>query len=85
MLEFGESFEAAREATVEIPAPKERKRPTVPKAKYSQEDFLRFLGIDTLLEDIGEPRLGADPLVEAMASDILRGTADWLFPKGEQA
>lgn len=57
----------------------------VPKPKYSEEDFHRFLGIDRFLEEIGEQRLSADPLVEAMADDILRGAADWLFPKGEQA
>lgn len=80
---FGEEFEAAQQATVDVPAPKERKRPTVPKAKYDAEDFRRFLGIPDVERYDATERVDTDSVTEDMIQDILRGTADWLSPKVE--
>ncbi|MBS0336814.1 MAG: hypothetical protein JSS40_08400 [Proteobacteria bacterium] len=48
VLEFGDAFERARDATVLVDAPKPRKneRLKTSQPKYSREELLAFLGID---------------------------------------
>lgn len=75
-IEFVDRWERERDATVEVPAPSGKHKTTVPKPKHSPEQLLRWLGIDP--EEIGRAD-APDPLVEAMADDILSGRADWLF------
>lgn len=73
-VEFVERWERERDATVEVPAPKGKRNPTVPKPKHSPEQLLRWLGIKP--EDIRSADV--DPAIEAMADDILSGRAEWL-------
>jgi hypothetical protein len=76
-LEFVERWERERDATVEVPAPRGKRNPTVPKPKHSPEQLLAWLGIDA--DELSERRAAADPFVEAMADQILSGQAEWLL------
>lgn len=77
---FGMEFEAAQQATIEVPATKERRKPTTQKQKYDEADFRRFLGIPDEEASSGS-LMPADPTVDALVNDILQGRADWLMPK----
>jgi hypothetical protein len=74
-VEFVDRWERERDATVEVPAPSGKRKPTVPKPKHSPDQLLRWLGIDP--EEIARED-APDPMVEAMADEILSGRADWL-------
>jgi hypothetical protein len=66
-LEFGEAFERARDATVMVDAPQQprKARPQVAKPLYTQEQLLRFLGVET--EEL-------DPLTQAaVTTDMFEG------------
>lgn len=76
-LEFVERWERERDATVEVPAPGGKRKPTVPKPKHSPDQLLRWLGIDP--EDVAAEGVDLDPAIEAMADEILSGRADWLL------
>lgn len=82
VLEFGESFEAAREATEQVPAPpaSKRRRPMTTKPKYTPEELQEFLSIP--VEWTKPARAEDDPEVVEMAEDILSGKADWLLNPG---
>jgi hypothetical protein len=77
-VEFVERWERERDATVEVPAPSGKRKPTVPQPKHAPDQLLRWLGIEP--EDIRAAEV--DPAIEAMADDILSGRADWLFGEG---
>jgi hypothetical protein len=76
-VEFVERWERERDATVEVPAPSGKRKPTVPQPKHSPDQLLRWLGIDP--DEVADAAAYVDPAVEAMADDILSGRADWLF------
>lgn len=75
-VEFVERWERERDATVEVLAPRGKRKPTVPAPKHSPDQLLRWLGIDP--DDIAREGAALDPTIEAMADDILSGRADWL-------
>ena len=84
VLEFGESFERERNATVSVVAsgkPKKIRYVQVPK--YTPKELAeKFLQIDTsIIDDIEE---AAAEMVDDLAEDILAGDADdWLYnPQG---
>jgi hypothetical protein len=76
---YGEAFQDAREATIEVPAPKAKKTATVPAPKYKPDDFRRFLGLDPDDGDAEDAEREAE--LNAMADAVLRGAAeiDWGF------
>lgn len=76
-MEFVERWERERDATVEVPAPSGKRKPTVSQPKHAPDQLMRWLGIDP--DDIREHEHYVDPAIEAMADDILSGRADWLF------
>lgn len=79
VLEFGEAFERAAQATKEVPAPeRSRKRPaTVQVPRHGEADLRRFLGLDDDGDgDEGGPAAGVEE-ARALASEGLAGGIDW--------
>lgn len=75
VLEFGERFDAERQATKEMPARRNRRRqPTETAPKWTEEDLRRFLGLAEI------ERWEDDEDVKRLAAEILSGKADWLMP-----
>lgn len=76
-VEFVESFESEQNATVQKPAPKGKRRATVPVPKHPPEVLLQMLGIDP--DAAREKGLRVDAYTEELAESILTGEADWLY------
>lgn len=89
VCDYAAEFERRMAETVEVPAPKGRRNPTVPRPRYGEAEIRRFLGIpeDVDTGDASPAGGGAEayltPDVRRIADDVLAGRMDWSAYLGE--
>lgn len=90
VCDYAAEFERRMAETVEAPAPKGRRNPTVPRPRYGEAEIRRFLGIPEEMDGDAAPAAGRGaaeryltPDVRRIADDVLAGRMDWSAYLGE--